>query len=300
MRPWECRRSRRAAPVPGNCTPLHRLVAADHYILLPIPFLNLFLDSLYPPRCSVCDRDLFRPSSGPPICRRCLGAFQPSAYLACFRCAEPLSGTPPSGAPDAEAALRCERCRVTPPPFTRSFAAMVLAAHPEPGLLRPAVPDLQRAIHRWKYAGDHRLGKAFAMLLRHRLESANAPTYDRAIPVPLHWSKLLRRGFNPPATLARALSPRFGRFSPGHLVRTRATSTQTRLERWQRMENVRDVFRVRGNRPLQGEWILLVDDVMTSTATTRSAADCLLSAGAQRVDVAVLARASRHHPRPVH
>lgn len=151
---------------------------------------------------------------------------------------------------------------------------------------------LADAITRWKYRREPEAGVALECVFAGGLASAGL-CYDVIVPVPLHRTKLRRRGFNQSMRLARALAATTGdagRVTP-RLLRRRARSAQARLGRGSRLANVRDAFFVRGT--LGGQRVLLVDDVLTTGATARACCNALLAAGADTVDVAVLARTPR-------
>lgn len=231
--------------------------------------VDVLLSVLYPPCCVSCGRALGRP--GPPrFCRGCerrLGEI----VRPCRRCGEP--GEAPC----------CERCRSRPPPFGRTLA---------PWAYREGSP-IAAAIARWKYGREADVGSALCRLFAERT-AREALCYDLVVPVPLHPGKLRARGFNQSAGLARALNRTHsgtGRFAPRLLKRRSQAVTQTRLGRRARDANVRDVFTTRW--PVRGLRVLLVDDVLTSGATTSSCARALLRAGADSVDLAVLARTPR-------
>ena len=115
-------------------------------------------------------------------------------------------------------------------------------------------------------------------------------------PVPLHWTRLLRRKFNQSAALSRALALLAGLdHCPDLLVRSRRTESQDGRDRDARFENVSNAIKVapRHAAGMAGRHILLVDDVMTSGATLAAAADCCLGAGADAVSVATLARVAK-------
>lgn len=115
---------------------------------------------------------------------------------------------------------------------------------------------------------------------------------DLLIPVPLHPSRLRKRGYNQALELARPLGRRLG-IPVRHdvLRRTRCTGAQTELDAAARVGNVRGAFAL-ASLPAQRH-VALVDDVMTTGATLAEAALVLLAAGMDRVDVWALARTPR-------
>lgn len=121
------------------------------------------------------------------------------------------------------------------------------------------------------------------------------------VPVPLHRRKRRERGFNQTSLLAAAAVRALHESHPqwrltlasGALVRHRATGSQAGLTPRQRRLNVRNAFRVSDPAAVSGRHILVVDDILTTGATVRSASRALIAAGAASVWVATLARARR-------
>jgi ComF family protein len=114
------------------------------------------------------------------------------------------------------------------------------------------------------------------------------------VPVPLHKNKRGDRGFNQAELIARTAAKRLTQrleLATGVLVRQRATISQVGLTREQRIENVRDAFRVRERKRVRGRVVILVDDVMTTGTTLSECARVLNKAGAERVLAATVARA---------
>jgi len=119
---------------------------------------------------------------------------------------------------------------------------------------------------------------------------------DIIVPVPLHWTRLFKRGYNQSALVGRALgkiteTP----YDPMVLKRIRRTISQVGLSADARKRNVAGAFSVSAEGPqkLDGMRVLLIDDVLTTGATVEGCARVLRKAGASEVDVVTLARVSR-------
>ncbi len=116
---------------------------------------------------------------------------------------------------------------------------------------------------------------------------------DVIIPVPLHWWRRWKRGYNQSAALALGLGAMLGLpCQQGWLERVRYTPSQTIQSAKGRRDNVHGAFRAGKKAALKGLSVLLVDDVMTTGYTSSEAARALRAAGARRVIVAALSRAS--------
>ena len=136
---------------------------------------------------------------------------------------------------------------------------------------------------------SHAMGDLFVLRRRTELDELDP---DVIVPVPMYWTRRLRRGANSPEILAR----RIGRalrvtVEARLLARRRNTLPQADLPPRKRFLNVRGAFRVRSGYDLEGCRVLLVDDILTTGATCSEAAKMLKQAGAKAVAAAVLARA---------
>lgn len=121
-----------------------------------------------------------------------------------------------------------------------------------------------------KYERNFGAGKYFAgMLGRELKESRLYADVDLVIPVPLHWTRRLKRGYNQAEVIAREIARELGAsIVPSALVRTRRTGSQVRLSGESRANNVSGAFSVRRPSALSGvHHILIVDDVLTTGAT---------------------------------
>jgi ComF family protein len=125
---------------------------------------------------------------------------------------------------------------------------------------------------------------------------------DVLVPVPLHWRRGWSRRYNQSGALARAIGRQSGvKVAAEALRRVRATEQQIGLSRAQRASNVQGAFKVAPDRmaDIQGRRVVLIDDVLTSGATSDTCARALLRAKAAQVDVLVFARVVDSHKAPI-
>jgi ComF family protein len=125
---------------------------------------------------------------------------------------------------------------------------------------------------------------------------------DVLVPVPLHWRRGWSRRYNQSGALAREIGRQSGvSVAAEALRRVRATEQQVGLSRAQRASNVQGAFKVAPDRTadIQGRRVVIIDDVLTSGATTDACARALLRAKAAQVDVLVFARVVDSHKAPI-
>ncbi len=151
--------------------------------------------------------------------------------------------------------------------------------------------SLQQLVHLFKYGKVETLaGPLSRLLLRSLPRDGN---YDLIMAMPMHWRKQWERGFNQSELLARPIAKRFGLKPASNLRRSRYTKAQAGLSDRERQKNLEGSFAVRRPAQVMGKRILLVDDVFTTGATLRAAAQALKQAGALHVSVLTLARVDR-------
>lgn len=149
----------------------------------------------------------------------------------------------------------------------------------------------QTILHQIKYHGNERLAILMGQQLG-RLLAANSlfDSVDMIIPVPLHPRKIRYRGYNQSLLICKGIVKEFTRpISDNNLIRTRHTETQTRKNREERLENMKDVFALLDPSQLQGKHILLVDDVLTTGATTEACWTALKKVEGLKISIATLA-----------
>lgn len=150
---------------------------------------------------------------------------------------------------------------------------------------------LQKLIHEVKYKEQQALGIWLGELMGHRLHPIMVNTeVDFLLPMPLHPKKQQKRGYNQATLLCEGINKaRNINFSENIIVRNTHTSTQTKKSRIERWENVSDVFSVTDCSAILNKHILLVDDVITTGASTEACAATLLQHGAKSVSLCSLA-----------
>ncbi len=230
--------------------------------------VNSLLGGLFPHACCLCGLPSRRQW---PLCTPCERDLTPN-HSPCRCCALPLAGA-------GDGAHLCGACLRRPPHFDRVVAPW---QYTDP---------LAHLIRRWKYRGDTRLTALLAHLW---LTGPGRPgEVDVVLPVPLHWRRRWRRGFNQAELLARQLlrshpdlavagmKPRLAR-------RGRSTPPQSGTAAGERKRNLRGAFTAgSGCANLR---LAIVDDVLTTGSTADALAGTLRAAGASRVEVWCVAR----------
>ena len=222
-------------------------------------------------------------------CIFCLGNRAPNGYCAacyaglpfiergCVLCASPLP------LPSAAWQEMCVSCQRKPPPLEHAFSPLHYTA--------PA----RRALHSLKFEGKlhyaRPLGNLWANILERPGVRFSDCVPDLLLPVPLHPLKLRQRGFNPSDELARPLARRLGLALRTDLARrVKNTVPQLNLDFAARRRNLKGAFVVDA-RKIKGKNVLILDDVITSSATVNELARTLKAAGARQVAAWSLMRA---------
>lgn len=232
------------------------------------PWLQTVLDFALPPVCLGC-RGL-DPSGALDLglCPECLDELSPSGRELCSGCGRDLQvAAPPPG-------YLCGGCRRDPPPWSVLLCGWRYQ------------PPFDRVVRGLKFGRLDYLGGHLARHLNRRF-GPELGSIDIVTPVPLHWRRRISRGYNQAEEIARPLARRLGRPCRRLVRRTRATSPQTKLGLRRRAGNLQGAMRPAANRlrsnPAAGAHVLLIDDVVTTGATLRTAARCLLDMGVSNV-----------------
>lgn len=232
------------------------------------------LDLLYPSVCAVCDEVL---KGGRSLCDSCDAALPRLTAPFCGTCGEHFDGR-------IEGGVVCPNCSGLAFSFEFARPAMVLDER------------TREMIHELKYGRRIHLAAELGRLAAEAFddERLGVALKERwpLVPVPLHRSRLAHRHFNQAAEIARPMARRLGLPVVQALNRIRATETQTRLTRHQRLENLRGAFKAggAGERWPDKAGAVLVDDVLTTGSTVDACAKALRKAGFRRVFVVTVMR----------
>jgi ComF family protein len=218
------------------------------------------VDWVFPPYCAGCGK------LGERLCTSCIQQIQPLTGTLCNKCGQPVKKY-----------RICHACRINPPEFS-----IVQAYAPYTGVLR-------EAIHALKYKGDLGLAEVMSVYLMKVFHTTKWPI-DIVIPIPLSPQRKRERGYNQAQLLAQPFAWQAGlHLESNGLEKIKETQSQVHLSVKERIENVTGAFSTRID--VNGKNILLIDDVITTTATMRAGAQALMKAGAQKVFGIALARA---------
>jgi len=231
--------------------------------------LATIVDFVFPPRCPLCGAGVAAQAG---LCTGCWGTLAIPGDPSCVRCARPFGDGVLAGS-------TCGPCLADPPRHAGVAAAT---------LYNEASRKLVLAL---KHGSKLGLAPLMARLIAARLGGADAEWI--VVPVPLHRWRLWRRGYNQAGLLAQELARLSGAtLSIDALERRKPTASLGGLGKRARKRELSGAIGVSTRRKavVQGRRVLLVDDVLTSGATSEACVGALLKAGAASVTVACFAR----------
>ncbi|EJL26146.1 ComF family protein [Novosphingobium sp. AP12] len=232
-------------------------------VLLPL------IDLIFPPRCPLCGEGIGAQTG---MCMTCWGTLAIPGEPACVTCGRPFGDSMPAGA-------TCAPCFAYPPRHA-GIAAGTLYNNTS-----------RKLVLAFKHGGRLGLAPMMAGLIVSKLAFVDREWI--VVPVPLHRWRLWKRGYNQAAELGRELARRTGaRLCVDGLQRRKPTPSLGGLGKLARKRALSGVIGVRSGRKafLKGAKVVLVDDVLTSGATTNACVSVLRRAGAERVVIACFAR----------
>ena len=150
---------------------------------------------------------------------------------------------------------------------------------------------VRASLHALKYRGERRLGEPLGLAMAERWRQAGRGA-ELVTWVPVHRSRLRERGFDQAEALARVVAAALGLPVERCLVRQQRTTAQHTLGRRARAGNTVGAFEASEHAgvQMQGRWLLLVDDIVTTGATLSACAGALHAGGAAAVSALALAR----------
>ena len=204
------------------------------------------------------------------ICEQCFISLPHNSFC-CPTCALPLPPVPQSDS----IPLQCGTCLATKSPLARACVPFIYESPSD------------YIVHQLKYHGSLKFGRAMGELLANSLEGAASP--DLLIPVPQHPHRLRQRGFNHAMLIADTTGRRLGIPVDSEIAYKRDDRpSQSGLNAKARKLNMRDAFVI--NTEIKVEHIAVVDDVMTTGATSSALAKALRRAGCKQVSLWAFAR----------
>ena len=235
-------------------------------------WLNAALAFVYPETCQLCGNSRAAREQSY-ICETCRNDFRFIEAPFCQRCGLPFEGAITTD-------FQCSNCREHDLRFDYARAVVI------------ARDKMLELIGKYKYNRAYWFEPFLAGLLVHAAKpQLSRDQWDCIVPVPLYPTKLREREFNQAQRLAAHLgSATLIPVNNRLLRRILPTQTQTALSRAERIANVRKAFAMRRGARLNGERIIVVDDVLTTGATTSACTRVLRNAGAASVCVWTVAR----------
>ncbi len=213
----------------------------------------------------------------PKVCLTCSGPLERGSDQLCVNCVGDL---PKTGNHIIEI-----------PEFDQRFSGVIKYESILVYLLFQKKGVVQKILHELKYNDRPEIGQLLGRWYGVELKESGFE-FDLIIPIPLHPSKLKKRGYNQSEFFASGIAQVMEtRLLPEGLVRTKATTTQTKKSRLERWDNVSGLFECSDASLIKGNRILLVDDVLTTGSTLIAAGEPLWKAGISSLSFGVIAAA---------
>lgn len=230
-------------------------------------------DLIYPNFCLVCKNKISPPGQQELICADCWNKVEKNLPPFCANCGRHLT----SEAIEKNACPSCSRLNFY---FDRAFSPYRYTK------------TVKKLIHEFKYSGKDYLANPLGKLMHAFIRDYQLPIQhlDFLVPVPLHKSRQREREFNQAEILSQAVAKEFNKkVLTDILIRVKPTKTQTELTFQERCQNVEKSFSITKPELIKDTNLLLIDDVLTTGATSSEAAKCLKEAGARKVLLLTLA-----------
>ncbi|WP_202711335.1 ComF family protein [Sporosalibacterium faouarense] len=235
--------------------------------------VSVILDLIYPEEkvCFICEEYDDRVEDDY-ICPQCRAKMVFIEGKICRKCGKPLSSESMTD--------KCSDCIKHPHYFERAISALEYE-----GLIK-------EAIYKYKYGKKPYMYKAFGALMVQALKNIKVDIreFDYIVSVPLHKTKINKRGFNQAELLGKYISDKYNiPLISNNLIRIKKTPTQNKLNRLERLKNIKGAFKVINKEVFINKKILLIDDIFTTGSTCDQCSRELLNSGAKSIFVFCLA-----------
>lgn len=239
----------------------------NHYLKIGFQAINSLM---FPPVCVFCGVEHVGFDSH--ICKTCNKDISPVEDPICDRCGLPVAGTV-----NSQNQL-CGKCSKNSPALDKTRFCVFYSR------------VIRRGILKFKFSNSLFLGEALSgFLVKAFEENYSDAGLDAIVPIPVHDDRLIQRGYNQSAILAKKLGKKVGlNVLTNCLAKSRNTTPQTQLKRKERLANIKGSFFVRNPLVIKNKRLLILDDVFTTGSTVSEAASVLKSHGAQSVNALVL------------
>jgi len=230
-------------------------------------------DLIYPNCCLACKNRIDPAEARDLVCGGCWEKIEKNLPPFCASCGRRMDKA-------SRAKNICSSCLKFRFHFDRAFSPCAYTG------------TIKQLIHEFKYCGKDYLGEPLGSLMNKFIKDYRLPIeyLDFIIPVPLHKIRAREREFNQAQVLSEQVAREFNKkVLPDVLLRSRPTRTQTELTFEDRRKNVENSFTVRDGELIKDANLLLIDDVLTTGATSSEAAKALKDSGARIVFVMTLA-----------
>ena len=229
-------------------------------------WLNSIQDTIFPPTCIFCGNQGFNSQD---ICPACFDEL-PKNTTCCYRCATPFQTS-------FDLPQLCGKCLKTPPAFDKTTAPFHYQH------------TIRYLITQLKFNHQYKNARLLGYLLAQHLQTTDKMP-ELIIPIPLHQQRFQQRSFNQSLEIAQTVSKHLHiPINHNSCLRHKNTSQQMTLTAKQRQKNIKNAFKI--IKPINAQYIAILDDVMTTGSTVNEFAKTLKKSGIKQVDIWVCSRA---------
>lgn len=217
---------------------------------------------IYPARCPIC-HEIVQPGYDM-ICEKCVSLLPLNCGYQCEKCGKPVE----------HAGELCPDCTESEHVFTKGMGIFYY-------------DDIMRSsIHKFKYQGRQEYGRFYGNAAwKYGQEQLKKWNPQVLVPVPVHISRKIQRGYNQAEVIAGVLAEQMGvPVAADVVIRKKRTKAQKDLSPEERKQNLEAAF-AKGKSPLLWKRVLLIDDIYTTGSTVDAVSRILRESGAEEIYV---------------